>query len=201
MIKTCNKCKIKKDINDFYQRKGSPDGYRNECKQCRITLSIINYIDNKDKKKHYNFNYNLINKGKLKIQRKVYYEENKETIIRRQVSKTKVKYQNDIVFKITSNLRSRLKNALKNNQKSGSAVRDLGCSVDFFKSYIEQKFHLGMSWKNYGYNGWHLDHIIPLSWFDLTDREQFLKACHYTNLQPLWAIDNLKKSDKVTGAD
>lgn len=80
--------------------------------------------------------------------------------------------------------------------KSGSAIRDLGCSMEELKVYLESKFQPGMSWDNYSFTGWHIDHIIPLSSFDLTDPEQFKQACHYTNLQPLWAEDNFKKSNK-----
>ena len=65
------------------------------------------------------------------------------------------------------------------------------------RDYLESKFQPGMTWDNWTTNGWHIDHIKPLASFDLTDREQFLRACHYTNLQPLWAIDNLKKGSKV----
>lgn len=105
--------------------------------------------------------------------------------------------------KICSNLCSRLRQAIKNNYKSGSAVRDLGCSIKEFKKYIENKFYINpkteetMSWDNYGIYGWHIDHIIPLVNFDLTNREELLKACHYTNLQPLWAEDNLRKGSKI----
>lgn len=105
--------------------------------------------------------------------------------------------------RIARNLRSRLYVALKNGAKKGSAVKDLGCSIEEFKNYLEQKFYKHietgeiMSWDNYGLKGWHIDHIIPLVSFDLTDREQFLKACHHTNLQPLWAEDNLRKGFRV----
>ena len=100
-------------------------------------------------------------------------------------------------------MRKRLNKALRNNQKSGSAVRDLGCTIQVMRKYLEDKFYSHpntgekMSWDNYGMHGWHIDHIIPLSHFDLTDREQLKKACHYTNLQPMWAEENLRKSNKV----
>ena len=87
--------------------------------------------------------------------------------------------------------------ALKGNYKNGSAVKDLGCSIDELKTYLESKFQLGMTWDNWSKDGWHIDHIKPLSSFDLTDKKQLLEACHYTNLQPLWATDNLSKGDKI----
>ena len=99
--------------------------------------------------------------------------------------------QNDIHFRLSCNLRTRLWQALKNNQKTGSAVRDLGCSLEELKSHLEYQFQEGMSWDNQG--EWHVDHKRPLVSFDLTDRRQLLEACHYTNLQPLWAEENLSK--------
>jgi hypothetical protein len=101
------------------------------------------------------------------------------------------RYKNDTQFRLASMLRARLSSAIRNKQKTGSAVRDLGCSIKELMLHIEAKFDSGMTWENQG--KWHLDHIIPLSAFDLSVREQFLSACHYTNLQPLWAEDNLRK--------
>ena len=93
-------------------------------------------------------------------------------------------------------LRNRLNLAIKNNSKKGSAVSNLGCSIDEFIRFIEQKFTVEMTWDNWG-KVWHLDHITPLSRFDLSDEIQFAKACHYTNMQPLFAIDNLKKGNSI----
>lgn len=106
----------------------------------------------------------------------------------------KNKYDNDIQHRLRVTLRNRLNDALGNEFKSGSAVRDLGCTIPELKFYLEGMFKAGMNWENWG--EWHIDHIIPLSWFDLSDRNQLLKACHYSNLQPLWAIENLKKNNK-----
>ena len=88
-------------------------------------------------------------------------------------------------------LRNRMNLAVKTNARAGSAVRDLGCSIPEFRTYLEAKFTSNMSWENYGL--WELDHIKPLCLFDLTDRAQFLKAAHYTNYQPLWRRDNQLK--------
>ena len=71
----------------------------------------------------------------------------------------------------------------------------LGCSMEALKIYLENQFSTGMSWDNYG--KWHLDHIKPCCIFDLTDIEQQKICFHYTNLQPLWAIDNIKKGRKI----
>ena len=99
---------------------------------------------------------------------------------------------------IANVLRKRIYSALKNNARRGSAVRDLGCSILQFRSYIENQFEEGMNWDNYGklHGRWQLDHIRPLSSFDLTNRDQFLQAVHYTNYQPMWAEDNLAKSNR-----
>lgn len=104
--------------------------------------------------------------------------------------------ENDIQFRLSGNIRARIRLAVRKGQKAGSAVSDLGCTVEELKKYLEAKFQPGMTWENWGRKGWHIDHIIPLASFDLTDREQFLKACHYTNLQPLWADQNLVKGAK-----
>ena len=101
-------------------------------------------------------------------------------------------------FKLKQNLRNRIKNALKWGSKGGSAVTDLGLSISEYKIYLQCKFVEGMSWENYGrgQGKWTIDHIVPLSSFDLTDRDQFLKACHYTNTQPMWYVDNISKGAK-----
>ena len=72
----------------------------------------------------------------------------------------------------------------------------MGCSIDELKLYLESQFTEGMSWKNWGIDGWSIDHRMPLSRVDLTDLEQLRKVCHYTNLQPMWIIENIRKSNK-----
>ena len=99
----------------------------------------------------------------------------------------------NLQFKLAANLRSRFTAAIRQKNKTGSAVRDLGCSINELKQYLEAQFINGMNWENWSRDGWHIDHIVPLASFDLTDRDQFLKATHFTNLQPLWAQENLSK--------
>src|SRR3990167_916712 len=127
----------------------------------------------KKEKSDYDKEYSLINKN------------HKEKL----ANYRRVRLKNDLQYKLANTLRSRLSKVLK-GQKTGSAVGDLGCTIFEFKNYIESKFQPDMSWDKMGQI--HLDHIIPLSSFDLTDKSQLVKAVHYTNLQPLWAIDNFK---------
>lgn len=73
----------------------------------------------------------------------------------------------------------------------------LGCSKQELVEHLESQFQDGMSWENYGLHGWHIDHIIPVSSFDISEPNQLKKCFHFSNLQPLWAIDNLRKSNKL----
>jgi len=109
------------------------------------------------------------------------YRKHQRRKSKRHQAKGAIRYLNRI-------LRNRIRNAVRNGYRAGSAVRDLGCTIPEFRIYIATKFTESMSWDNYG--EWHLDHIRPLASFDLTNREQFLIACHFTNFQPLWALDN-----------
>lgn len=110
-----------------------------------------------------------------------------------------VRAKTDAVFKLVVDTRRRVYMAMKqaNASKSARTLELLGCTVGELFRHLESKFTDGMSWSNR--QEWHIDHIIPLSKFDLSDLEQQAAAFHYTNLQPLWAKDNLRKSNKVEG--
>ena len=170
------------------------------------------YLANRERaiaaaKKHYRDN-----RDEILESRKKYYQANKETIDERkrryiQANRTVVnarqrKYvrkqyrDNNLTFLIPTRLRHRLNKAIKNNYKAGSAVKDLGCSIEEFQLKFESLFTDGMTWGNWG-TVWHLDHIIPLSFFNLEDETEFKVAVHYTNLQPLQVTDNLKKKDTL----
>lgn len=95
-----------------------------------------------------------------------------------------------------SNMRSRLKRWTTNLGSRDRMEEIVGCTKEQLRSHIEKQFKPGMTWENYERYGWHLDHIIPLSNFDPNNFDDIKKANHYTNLQPLWAEENLKKSDK-----
>jgi hypothetical protein len=137
----------------------------------------------------YEKQYHIQHKEKRSLQNANNYKKNKENIKQKKLLLEK----SNINYLLKKRLRTRLWHSLKNNQKSGSAVSDLGCSIAELKIHLESLFELGMTWDNYG--EWHIDHIKPLSSFDLSIPEQFKDACHYTNLQPLWAKDNLIKGN------
>jgi len=182
------------------------------------------YEEHKKEKKIYLKKYRKEHKEEIKIYIKKYYKEHKEERRKykeehkEEIKKSKKKYNQehkkeinnrnkkyitrrkkvDIQYKLAISLRCRLGIALKKRYKSGSAVKDLGCSIEYLKKHLESQFLPGMSWNNWGNKerDWSIDHVKPLSKIDLTDREQFLMACHYTNLQPMWHIDNMKKGNR-----
>jgi len=105
---------------------------------------------------------------------------------------------NDPLFRARHNLRGKLWKALKRNQKAGSTLQLLGCSLPEFRNYIEGKFVDGMTWENYG-KIWVFDHIIPCAAFDFRKPDDQRRCFHYTNIQPLFAMDNLRKGAKQLG--
>lgn len=220
-MKKCSTCKTNKSLSEFNKNKCRKDGYANRCKNCfkeyrtknkdkiflmkqkyrnenkeKIAQTLADYyLNNKDTKINYNKNYYTNNKQKIQKQKRE-YETRPETINLRK-ARFNTRYYSDINFKLKNNLRARLRLAIKRGSKLGSSVRDLGCSIEKLKLWLEMHWQDGMSWDNYGPKGWHIDHIIPLASLDLTNKEQFLKAVHFTNLQPLWAEDNYDKKDKL----
>jgi hypothetical protein len=128
-------------------------------------------------------------RDKFKAYQKSYLERHPE---RRKASMDR--YNKTPKARVAAAVRSRLRRALVSKTEPSRAC--LGCTAEFFKKYLESQFLPGMTWDNFG--KWHMDHIVPLSAFDLTDPNQMRVACNWTNIRPLWAKANLRKSSKLT---
>ena len=126
----------------------------------------------------------------LAIYNKTYNKKHRKKLTEKFLERRK----KDPAFKILTILRGRIRQALKGYNKSDLTVKLLGCNIEEFWIHLEKKFTKGMTRENHG--EWHVDHIIPCASFDLSKPEEQAKCFHYTNLQPLWAIDNLKKGDR-----
>jgi hypothetical protein len=147
------------------------------------------YAKNPERGREYCRRFYAANAERLGEKKRTYNHANLERW--RQV--TAARWATDLEFRIQRALRARITSAIKRSTKTGSAIRDLGCSIDELKTYIAGQFRGGMTWDNWP-SVWHLDHIRPLCSFDLTDRDQFVAAAHYTNLQPLLVAEHRIKS-------
>ena len=206
-MKRCTKCKVEKEYSDFGKDKRAKDGLTHQCKDCRNKHHrLYRQTENGQQKIK---EYELKNKDKISKQRRERYANNREHELavnrkwaeqnKDRIRETNRKYQqhqrdNNINYKLRCNLKGRIYDAVKNNTKSKRTMELLGCSIEYLKQHLFEQFQDGMSWDNYG--EWHIDHIRPYASFDLSDPKQQQECFHYTNLQPLWAIDNLKKQDK-----
>jgi hypothetical protein len=219
--KICCRCKLEKDVCDFRKLKTSKDGLTYQCRVC-LTKKQFDYrkkynetykkylSDNREKRIEYLKNYNKENKEDIKIKRKESYENKKDIILQknreyhqtnkeqiriRKKNYVKTKRKEDIIFKLKMNVRTRISNFLrtKNIKKDNSTFMLIGCTPEELKVYLENLFRDGMTWENK--HLWHIDHIIPLS--SVETKEEIYKLCHYTNLQPLWSKENIKKSNKI----
>lgn len=151
----------------------------------------IYYINNKDKLSTYRKKRYIKNRDIILIRVKKYSIKNKEKIQKYK----KEKYKSDGYYRMKHVMRTHLYliHKTKGKKKNTKTEKLLGVSFDIAKKHIERQFSKGMSWNNYG--KWHIDHIIPFS--SAKTEEELKLLCHYKNLQPLWAIDNYKKKDKI----
>lgn len=220
--KICNKCKKRKLLKYFNWREDA-HRYQNECKLCFNVKSKLRYRKNRKKyrktaKKYYDKNKNRIlsqikiyqkdnrikiknrkhkhyikNKKRILLRNKKYYLKNKKIILKQHRKYHKYRYKTDEIFRLCCCLRNYLRKTIKYNYTICTILKYLGCSIGELKKYLEKQFQPGMSWNNHG-TKWHIDHIIPLCTIkNVNDIKQIKKVCHYTNLRPLWAKDNLRK--------
>lgn len=207
-FKRCCLCKEIKPATTEYFGKASKnkDGLKHRCKECRskreyqLNAEAIKskrkkyYQNNKEKILEITSQYKQENAEWYKKYYQSYYKENADKIKLNVKNYRRKRAQEDINFRLLIRYRTRLYKALKGICKSLRTTELIGCSIEELKRHLEKQFKDGMSWGNYG--EWHVDHIIPCAMFDLTNEEELRKCFHYTNLQPLWAEENIRKSSK-----
>jgi hypothetical protein len=188
--KRCTKCSAIKPFGSFVPQKAGYMGVKAQCRECDTEYdkqfqsknNTRAERDKTDKAKQYRKKYVAENLNWWrKYEREYRYNRRKE----------------DMFFKIKGNMSGRLSDLINKRNLGTTTLELIGCDRETFISHIEKQFTEGMAWENYGLKGWHVDHIIPLSSFDLTVEDEVKKACHYTNLQPLWWQDNLEKGNKI----
>lgn len=222
-LKICRTCKINKSLSDFYKKGRINNDPRSDCKLC-MNIKQTKY-EKEIQEKHKNniiklnntqsktctkcnTNKNITEFSRdnscLSGFRAVCKNCNKEYSAKQLKNKNytskanlrkKNRYHNSVHFRLKENIVSRMNLALKGKIKSARTEKLLGCTIAELKIYLENKFKEGMSWDNR--SEWHIDHIKPCASFDLSKEEEQKKCFNYTNLQPLWARENILKKDKV----
>ncbi len=184
--KVCTICKIEKPLSEYHNTKYTKNGKTSSCGKCNCERSR---------------KYHLENKASISIKSKKYRKKNRDYFNRKSNEwnkKTgyisayqKERLKKDPFFKFKHRLRTLIRNSItkKGYTKRSKSFQILGCTHEEFIKYIESKFKEGMSWSNHG--KWHLDHIVPIS--SAKTEQDVISLNHYTNFQPLWAKDNLKK--------
>jgi hypothetical protein len=205
--KTCTACKKEKGLQFFGKKASNIDGIRNQCKDCekeyrdsvKHRKALYDKIYNESNKKailEKSKDYYENNKEQILQKQREYYSNNKTTVIQRNKKYNKTKLKTDSLFRFKHNTRVLIKDSFKRGtnqfRKDARTETILGCTIEEFRFHIENQFKEGMTFENYGL--WHLDHIKPISLG--TTKEEIKLLNHYTNFQPLWAEENLKKSNK-----
>lgn len=188
---TCKKCR---SIQESERRSQNIEKYRQKDKEY--------YSSNKETIKEKNKIYNSNNQESIKENKKVYYMNNKEKIKNyhddnkeKRNARLKEKRKTDASFSIHSSLRARVHELLKKS-KDTSVSNLIGCNKEHLLRWLSYQFYDDISLENYG-KLWHIDHVIPVSFFNITDKQEQLICFHWSNLRPLKATENLKKSNHI----
>jgi hypothetical protein len=215
--KICKTCGVEKEVCEFGKLKTSKDKLMYSCKECSRLRGKKYRTENYDKtlesvrkwtKKNPEWVYNRHKKWrennpeKIKEIKKNWLTKNphkkkeyRENYRNRKNEHKKQRRKEDPIFHLKEKIRTRLWKYLKihNITKKNKTFEIVGCTPQELKEHLEKKFEIGMTWDNR--SEWHIDHIIPLSL--AKTEEELYKLCHYTNLQPLWAVENMKKGNKI----
>lgn len=190
-MKKCNKCFIEKEDSEFSRAGKYKDTiyYRGDCRLC------CNIYMQTDKAREQNKRYKNSKRSKQKNKE---YKKNPEYKANQRAYEMN-RYRTDRIFACKRNLRRRIQYSLKAKKwvKNKKFAEYIGCDLETLRKHFSDRFTEGMTWDNYGHgdNKWTIDHIIPLS--TANTEEEMYKLCHYTNLQPMWYIDNILKSNKI----
>lgn len=197
-MKICTKCKLEKDESCFSKRSEVRSGLQSHCKECRAIPAKTYRRENQLIRRENLKKWRIENPEKVRE----HYLPRREALIKKAgewkarnpdaVRAHKRRHANKPLPRLRRLLRGRIRSALKGIDKSAYTIELLGCPVTWLEVHLESLFKSGMSWENYG-PVWHVDHIKPCAKFDLTNPEQQKICFHWTNLQPLFAKDNLKK--------
>lgn len=207
--KICSMCKIAKSLSKYRKNKYEPDGYFHYCKPCHLQYEQEWRAKHREKSNKWRKKWKQNNPEKVKLGNKSYRERNRELIrIRNRIwSKANPDKERAKAARLRSTVKGKLKGSissginqcLRGNKKGHHWEELVGFTGEELKKHIETQFSAGMSWDNYGIRGWHIDHIIPISFFQFTSPKdtEFRMCWRLENLQPLWAKDNLCKSNKL----
>lgn len=203
-MKTCSKCGVEKDEKEFYKRAASIDGLQYKCKCCskivkkqrRVRDQETENLRRRKSTSHRDTQRDFCKRNPESIKktlRKSYLKRKASGKINEYV---RLRRQKDLNFRLKGALRNRINSVLKGAESAKIARTEelLGCPLWHLMAHFDFLFKPGMTWENHG-PVWHIDHIKPCAKFDLTNPEQQRACFHWTNLQPLFAEENLRKSD------
>ena len=199
VTKQCSKCNETKSINEFNKGISYKDGYRSQCKQC-IQILRREYCSRPEVKEHHrNRMREYMNKYLLNPDAKdrVYKRNRKYRLTSKAREKKREHYKNNLNYRLSQNMAHAINKSLKGNKNGRHWESIVGYTLTNLKNHLEKQFQPGMTWKNHG--EWHIDHKNPISAFNFTSYKNldFSRCWALSNLQPLWARDNLTKHSKL----